>query len=263
MLETFYLSLIQALTEFLPVSSTAHLIVLSKIFHLPTAGRLTEVALHMGTLGVVLVYFRKDVLEGFQGLLSLLKGKTTPSLHRWLMIALGTLPVVIVGYLVNRYVGKGLRTLEVMGWASIFSGLILFLVDRSFPTHKKLESLTYQDALIVGVLQIIALIPGASRMGTTLLGARMLGYNRVQAARFSFLLSIPVVIGATILMMAEASRAQLSHMAVEMMLTALFCFVLGYGVLMLLMAWLKKRSFAPFALYRLVFGGYLLYMVYM
>ena len=262
MLDTFYLSLIQSLTEFLPVSSTAHLIVLSKIWHIPTAGRLTEVALHMGTLAVVLVYFRKDVREGFQGLVDLFKGKITPGMHRWLMIAFATIPVVIAGYLVNRYMGKSLRTLEIMGWASIFSGALLFLVDRSFPAKKKVENLTYTDALIVGILQIIALIPGASRMGTTILGARLLGYDRRSAARFSFLMSIPVVIGATTLMVLEASTGQVSHMATHMLIAIGLCFILGYMVLTLLMAWLKKGSFAPFALYRVVFGSYLLYMIY-
>ena len=258
--KTFYLSLIQALTEFLPVSSTAHLIALSKLFHLPSAGRLTEVALHMGTLAVVLVYFRRDIVDMLTGLLTLLKGKTLPGTHKALMIILATLPAIGAGYLVNRYVGKGLRSLEVMGWASIFFGTLLFLADRVAPTHKRFESLTYSDAFIVGLLQVLALIPGASRSGCTLIAARLLGYDRQSAARFSFLLSIPVIVGASTLMI--LSVPNLKTLPLSMLWTSLLCFGMGYVVLTLLMLWLKRGSFALFALYRLVFGAYLLHMAY-
>ena len=156
--------------------------------------------------------------------------------------------------------GRGLRSLEVMGWASIFFGALLFLVDRVSPTGKRFESMTYKDAFIVGLLQVIALIPGASRSGTTLIAARLLGYERRSAARFSFLLSIPVVIGAMTLMLSGTCTNTLASTA--LLWPLLLCFGLGYLVLSLLMLWLKHGTFAIFGLYRIIFGGYLLYVVY-
>jgi undecaprenyl-diphosphatase len=258
MTDTLILSLIQALTEFLPVSSTAHLIVLPHVFHIPTMGRLTEVALHMGTLAVVMVYFRKDLQEGFSGLRSLMKGTLTKGLHKWLQIACATLPVVVIGYGVHKFFGKGLRSFEIMGWSSLFFGFLLLLVDKRSPTQKRVDAMTYGDAFIIGLLQVIALIPGASRLGTTLITARLLGYDRVSAARFSFLLSIPVVIGATTLMLLETSSKELQSMAGPLGIGALASFALGYLVLMGFMAWLKRFTLLPFALYRIFFGIYVL-----
>ena len=122
--------------------------------------------------------------------------------------------------------------------------------------------MTYKDAFVVGLLQVIALIPGASRLGTTLIASRLLGYDRKSAAHFSFLLSIPVVLGASTLMILDASKIEAALMTNQMLLSIVLCFVMGYGVLTLLMRWLERHSFMVFALYRLVFGVGVLYMVY-
>jgi undecaprenyl-diphosphatase len=262
MFDALSLSLIQALTEFLPVSSTAHLIVCSKIFHIPTAGRLTEVVLHMATLAVVMLYFRKDLQEWIQGFFSLFQGKITKGFHSLFMVVVATIPVTVIGYLIHTYKGEGTRTLTVMGWSSICFGILLFFVDKRSHTHKNKESMTYGDAIIIGFLQVIALIPGASRLGTTLIAGRLLGYNRQSAAHFSFLLSMPVVFGANVLVLLSASAQEIQTMMQHDLITMLACFVLGYGVLALFMKWIKSHTLMPFALYRIGFGIYVLYLVY-
>jgi len=262
MLDTFYLSLIQALTEFLPVSSTAHLIVLSKIWHIPTAGRLTEVALHMGTLAVVMVYFRQDLQEWLQGTLSLFQGSITKGTHALLMVVFATIPVTVFGYVIHHYMGEEVRSLMVMGWSSVCFGILLFFVDKGSRTHKNKETMTYRDAVIIGFLQVIALIPGASRLGTTLIAGRLLGYNRQSAAHFSFLLSMPVVFGANVLVLLSASRQEIQTIMHQGVATMLLCFCLGYGVLRAFMRWTQKHTFMPFALYRIFFGLCVLYLAY-
>jgi undecaprenyl-diphosphatase len=262
MIDALSLSLIQAFTEFFPVSSTAHLIVFSKVFHIPTAGRLTEVALHMATLGVVMLCFRKDLQEWLQGFFSLFQGKITKGFHHLLKIVFATIPVTVVGYLIHTYTGEGTRTLTVMGWSSICFGILLFFVDKRSPTHKNKEAMTYGDAIIIGFLQVIALIPGASRLGTTLIAGRLLGYTRESAAHFSFLLSIPVIFGANILVLLGSSAEEIQAMMQHDLITMLLCFVLGYGVLTVFMWWIKNHTLMPFALYRIGFGIYVLYLVY-
>ncbi len=259
MMETFILSFVQAVTEFLPVSSTAHLIVLSHVFDIAEMGRLTEVTLHLGTLGVVLVYFRRDIQEGFQGLGELFKGHITHGMHRWFRVACATIPVVIAGYIVHKYFGKELRSFQVMGWSSIVFGTLLFFVDKNSYAQKNIELMTYKEAFIIGLFQVIALIPGASRLGTTLITARFLGYDRISAARFSFLLSLPVVIGAASLMLIDAATEEAQSMMGSLGML-LLSFVLGYGVLTGFMAWLRHRTLLPFAIYRILFGIYVLWM---
>lgn len=258
-METVFLAIIQAFTEFLPVSSTAHLIVLPHLWNIQTAGRLTEVALHLGTLGVVLLYFRKDIWEGIKSLGALKEGKLTKPFHRWAHVAIATLPVVVVGYGLQHSFEKSFRSFEMMGWFSIFFGLLLLVVDHKAPAHKRYETMSYGDAFIIGLLQVIALFPGASRLGTTLIAGRLLGYERIGAARFSFLLSIPAVLGATILLLSKASWNEVRSIVQSTAVAGGLCFMLGYFVLMGFMKWIKHHTFMPFAIYRIAFGLYVVY----
>ena len=259
MIDALILSTIQALTEFLPVSSTAHLIVFSHVFEISTLGRLTEVVLHLGTLGVVMIYFRRDLQEGVEGLGSLVKGQITAGLHRWLHIACATIPVVIVGYIVHKYFGNEFRSFQIMGWSSIIFGVLLFFVDKKSLAQKTIEAMTYKESFIIGLFQVIALIPGASRLGTTLITARFLGYDRPSAARFSFLLSLPVVVGAAVLLVLSNDASEGGQSTVELLSMLLLLFALGYGVLTSFMTWLKRHTLVPFAVYRIVFGAYVLW----
>jgi undecaprenyl-diphosphatase len=255
---TIILSIIQGITEFIPVSSTAHMILASKLFGIKGAGRMTEVSLHMGTLLVIMVYFRQDIIEFFQGLSKLFSGVITKGFNRCLMIAIATIPVVIAGYVVNTYFSTSFRALTIMGWTSIFFGMLLLFADKTSPTTKKYESMTYKDAIIIGLLQVLALIPGSSRLGTTIIAARLLGYDRVGSAKFSFLLSIPVVIGAMTLLVSQTFKVGGLQMSIDTLSSIVIAFVVGYLALMFIMRYLKKYSFFPIAIYRIVLGIYIL-----
>ena len=259
MQDLFTLSIIQGITEFLPVSSTAHLQLAHKLFHLPSMGRLTEVALHLGTLLVPVVFFHRDILAMIEGLLSLIKGKVLDGFWLFLFLVMATLPVVVAGYMLHTYVPSMGRSMTIIGWSSIVSGVLLYVVDENAPVNRKLSTMTFKDALVVGLLQVIALIPGVSRLGITLIAGRLLGFKRTEAARFSFLLSIPTILGATTLMFVKLPNASALFGSSQLFLAMAVSFGVGMVVLFLLMTWLKKFSFAPIALYRIALGLFLLW----
>jgi undecaprenyl-diphosphatase len=178
-----------------------------------------------------------------------------------MMIVAATIPVIVAGYVVNTYFGKSFRSLSVMGWTSIFFGMLLLFVDKASPTVKKFESMTYKDAIIIGLLQVFALVPGASRLGTTIIASRLLGYDRVGSARFSFLLSIPVIVGAMTLLISENYKAGNLQVSTVMLFSMLVTFSLGYLVLKFVMFYLKRYSFLPVAIYRIALGSYILWAV--
>jgi len=250
------ISIIQGITEFLPVSSTAHMMAAQHFLGIPSMGRLLEVALHLGTLLVIFLYFRKHILSMIQGVLSLFKGKPSNGFWLFFFLCVATLPVVLAGYMVEEYahtLGRGLATI---GWVSILSGIALYAVDQGTPQTKRLEAMNIKDALIIGILQTIALVPGVSRLGITLIGGRLMGYERANAACFSFLLSIPAIIGAMTLMLLKTPGADLFDIVFAKAIG--LSFIVGLVTLFLFMWWLKKRTLALFALYRIAFGVFLL-----
>lgn len=258
---TLILSIIQGITEFIPVSSTAHVILASKLYGIKTAGRMTEVSLHIGTLTVVMVYFRQDIKDFFQGLIKLFKGVITKEFNRCLMIGVATVPVVIAGYVINTYFNNSFRSLHIMGWTSIFFGMLLLFADKASPATKKYESMTYKDAIIVGLFQVLALVPGASRLGTTIIASRLLGYDRVGSARFSFLLSIPVIIGAMTLLISQSYKTGGLQISTDILFSMALAFVVGCLVLRFVMFYLKRYSFLPVAVYRIALGTYILWIL--
>lgn len=257
--DLFILSIIQGITEFLPVSSTAHLQLAHTLFKLPSLGRLTEVALHLGTLLVPLVYFHRDILAMIEGVFSVIKGKTTEGFWMALFLVVATIPVVIAGFMLHTYMPDLGRTMTVIGWTSIISGVLLYVVDENMTTTRKLSAMTLKDAVVIGLLQVVALIPGVSRLGITLIAGRLLGFKRTESARFSFLLSIPAVLGATTLTFAKLHNGWDLFSSSSLFLAMAISFGVGFVVLTILMTWLKKFSFAPIALYRIALGVFLLW----
>ncbi len=259
MKDLFVLSIIQGITEFLPVSSTAHLQLAHRLFHLPTLGRLTEVALHLGTLLVPLIYFHRDIFNMISGVFSVIKGKVTEGFWLFLFLVTATIPVVIAGYMLHTYVPDLGRSMTIIGWTSIISGVLLYVADEKAPTTRTLSTMSLKDALVVGLLQVVALIPGVSRLGITLIAGRLLGFKRTEAARFSFLLSIPAVLGATTLTVAKLPNGWALFTSSELFLAMVIAFGVGLIALTFLMTWLRKFSFAPIALYRIALGLFLLW----
>lgn len=262
LLQILVLSIVQGLTEFLPISSSGHLILVPKLTGWPDQGLAIDVATHVGTLFAVLVYFWRDVGRMLVGVGKLAIGRLDSGGRLALYLVIATIPALVVGYVVQKYFAKQLRSMEVVAWAMLGYAVVLYVVDRAGLTVRRLEHVTWGQALFVGVAQCLAFIPGTSRSGVTMVAARFLGYERAEAARFSFLLSIPAISAAGIWegysLFREGDDATI-HWAV---LAAGFSAVAGFIAIAVLMAWLRRATFTPFVVYRLLLGALLLYLVY-
>jgi len=194
------LALFQGVTEFLPISSSGHLVLVPWFAGWQDQGLTLDVAVHVGTLGAVMAYLWRDIAAMLSGLWGMVKGKgVNADVRLAVYLVLGTLPVIAAGFVLNKYVPGGIRSIEIIGWATLGFGVLLWLADRFSVTVRRIDHLRLSDALIIGVSQCLALIPGTSRSGITMTAGRMLGMERPDCARFSMLLSIPVIVGAGVL----------------------------------------------------------------
>ena len=254
------ISLVQGSTEFLPISSQAHLIVIPALLGWPDHGRFMDVAMHMGTLLAVLAYFYRDLYDLFlRGLFPLFKGKVTREGWLILYLMIATIPAVGVGYLIHHFLGDGMRGIYLIALSSIVFGSLFYGIDRWSPRFKTLEHMTARGAFVIGCFQLLAFIPGASRSGSTIMGARLLGFNRGDSARFSFLMSIPVVTGALVLEGGSAFKSYgLSFVTSDLLFGIFISFLAGFFSISFLLAYLRRYSYAPFMIYRVLLGGGLL-----
>lgn len=260
----FIIAVIQGLTEFLPVSSSGHLVLLPKLTGLEDQGQVIDVAVHVGTLFAVILYFWRDVSSCIVGLPRLLTGRIdTPGSRLAFLLILSTIPVVLAG-LVFKLTGlsDALRSIKVIGWTMLIFGLVLYWADRRVPTGKSAEHWTIRDAVIMGFWQVVALIPGTSRSGITITGARLLGYDRTDAARLAMLMSIPTIAASGILLGAEVIGTSNAAAARDGLIAAAFAFIAALLALSLMMRLLKTVSFTPYVIYRLVLGIILLWIAY-
>ena len=268
-LQIVVLAVVQGITEFLPISSSAHLILVPNLTGWPDQGVAVDAASHLGTLAAVLAYFWRDVGRLITGFFRLIAGRRDAAgqLDRWGLIAvyimIGTIPLILVGLYIDTYVGDGLRKMEIIAWTMPIFGVVLYLADRFAKTVHRLDNLRFGHAIAIGCAQALALIPGISRSGITMVTGRLLGFERAEAARFSFLLSIPASAAAGALktyeMIEVGDTATLHNAAAVGVLSALA----GIVAIAFLMTWLRRADFTPFVLYRLVLGAGLLYLVYL
>jgi undecaprenyl-diphosphatase len=256
------LALVQGITEFLPISSSGHLILVPMVIGWPDQGLAVDVAAHVGTLAAVLVYFWRDVLGMLVGLVRLAAGRRDPGARLALNLIIATLPALAAGFLVQRYANDAFRSLEVLAWAMIVFGLVLYAGDRIGYAAGRLEKMGAGQALVIGLAQCLAFIPGTSRSGITMVAARLFGYERTEAARFSFLLSIPAILAAAALEGLEMLRAERLEQLRDMGITAGLSAVAGFLAIAFMMRWLRHAGFGIFIAYRLLFGAVLLYFVY-
>ena len=181
------LAFVQGVTEFLPISSSGHLILASRVLELPDQGLAIDVAVHIGTLLAVLLYFWRDIFDLAIGAVRALSGRRDPRKLLVVRLVIATLPVIVAGYVVSRYFASGIRSIETIAWATIGFAIVLWISDWLGMTVRRVEHLSKSNALFVGILQMLALIPGTSRAGITMTAGRMLGMERTEAARFSML----------------------------------------------------------------------------
>ncbi len=255
------LAIVQGITEFLPISSSGHLVLVPALTGWPDQGRVIDVAVHVGTLGAVVVYFRRDLVDMVRKPPVPSIGVDGPKLLGFVVLA--TIPVIAVGGLVYLSgIDEALRSVEVIAWTTLGFGALLYLADRYGLTIRRVEDLTWGSALAIGVAQVLALVPGTSRAGITITMARVLGYERDEAARFSMLLSIPAILAAAALGAFELWRTGNVDLGIDALVAAVLAFGSAFVAISAMMSWLRRATYTPFVVYRLILGGVLLYLVY-
>src|SRR6056297_82577 len=257
-------AIIQGLTEFLPISSSGHLILLPNLSGLEDQGQVIDVAVHVGTLCAVMLYFWSDVRLAIIGLPRLLIGRVdTPGACLAMLLLVASIPVVALGLLLHLTgLDTEMRSIKVIGWAMLVFGIVLYWADQAGPGRKKTENWNMQDAMVIGVWQAIALIPGTSRSGITITGARFLGYGRSDTARVSMLMSVPVIIESGALLAGETVYEANFGMMRDSAIAAGFAFVSALLALTLMMRLLRSVSFTPYVIYRIILGLILLGIAY-
>ncbi|MCL5056987.1 MAG: undecaprenyl-diphosphatase UppP [Actinobacteria bacterium] len=242
------LGIVQGLGEFLPISSSAHLVLTPWVFNWEDPGLSFDVALHLGTLAAVLAFFWKDWLlltvEGLRG------GRSREGRMFWYLVV-ATIPGAAFGFLLEDYIATIFRNPMLIGILLIIMGIILYLADTLFPARKGLYQLGLKDSLLIGLSQAFALVPGVSRSGITMTAGRLLGLNRETAARFSFLLSTPIIMGAGILKLKDITPADLTLPFIAGVLVSA---VVGFIAIKFLLRFLVNNSFTVFVAYRFILG---------
>ncbi len=248
------LGIVQGLTEFIPISSTAHLRVIPALLGYPDPGAAYTAVIQLGTLIAVLAYFARDLVNLP---VALVRSPASPEGRLPLLLAVGTVPIVVAGLLLKKQIETDLRSLYVIAGALIVVGLAMAVIDRHAAgrdAHRPLASITYTDALLVGLAQSLALVPGVSRSGATICMALLLGFSRSDSARFSFLLSIPAIAGAGIFEARSAFR-DLGPGAMPALIVGTTTAALsGYLAIAWLIKWLGAHDLIGFAIYRIVAG---------
>ena len=261
--QAFVLALIQGITEFLPISSSGHLILPSEVFNWPDQGLAFDVAVHVGTLSAVMLYFRKDIAQIVVGGFSSLSGNFDhPHAKLAWMIVLATIPAGLAGLLFNDFIEENLRSAAVIAATTIIFGIFLGFADGKANKHKTLLEIGILSALLIGCAQALALIPGTSRSGVTITAALFLGFSRESSARFSFLISIPIIIlsgGYKALELVGASDIEWIPIIVGMLCSAVSAYLCIYFFL----SFINRIGMMPFVYYRLALGIALIAMIMM
>jgi undecaprenyl-diphosphatase len=257
LIEAIVLGLVQGLTEFLPISSTAHLRIVPELLGWKDPGAAYSAVIQLGTVAAVLIYFRGDLAKltvaFFQGLVRRQPFATLESRLAWFVLV-GTLPIGVCGLVFKKYIESSLRSLYIISASLITLAIILFIVEKVASHQRTLSDMRWRDGLIIGLWQALALIPGSSRSGTTLTGALSLGLRREDAARYSFLLSIPATTLAGVFELKHLLEADARPPALALWTGTLVAFGSGWAAIAWLIRYLRTRSTLIFVVYRVALG---------
>ena len=250
LIEIFILSTIQGISEFLPISSSAHLILVSNFYNFRSSSLLIDVGLHFGSLLAIVFYFRRELFD--------LKN------NRKLMILMvvGSLPLIIFGYFL--YITETiylLRNVKVIAWTTLFFGIILYLADQRKVDKNISSNLNVRSILVIGFFQILALIPGVSRAGITMTAARFLNFNRLDSGKISFLLSIPALTGASFLSLKNITTQSI-EINYLIIITMFLSFLFSYITIRFFLIYINKFSLSVFVIYRVIIGLALIFIIY-
>ncbi|MEL6978142.1 MAG: undecaprenyl-diphosphate phosphatase [Pseudomonadota bacterium] len=275
--ELIILAIVQGITEFLPISSSAHLILMRMLFH-PGQGSeaidigvTIDVALHVGSLFAVLVYFRKETRDAVVGPFTLVgdlrhRRALRPQSKLAMLLVVATIPAIILGLILAKTDAldaiRGELALKVIGWTTVIFGVLLYISDRFFREMKRLEDWNLNGAVVMGLAQAMALIPGVSRSGVCMTAGRFLGYSRVESARIAMLMAIPTILAAGGFKSLDLIGSQDLDLGRDAAIAAGLSFVSAYIALVVMMKLLERVSFTPYVIYRLALGGFLLWTAY-
>ena len=251
MLEVIVLSIVQGTTEFLPISSSAHLILVSKYFNFSNANLTLDISLHLGSLLAIIFYFKKD-------LLNFLNHKTI-----FLKILVSSIPVIIFGYLLLKFqLIDYLRSYKIIGWTTIIFGILLYLSDLMKVKKKFNNNFKFSTAIYIGFFQILSLIPGVSRSGITITAGRFLKFSRVDSTKISFLISIPALSAVSLYNMQGLLTRSNFELSLINILGILFSFIFSYFTIKYFLYYIKKFSLSVFVIYRIILGILILFFSY-
>ena len=255
-IQIIFLSILQGITEFLPVSSSGHLILFSKFTNFSDQGLAIDVALHIGSIIAVILYFAKDI---WNMIIGLLKTKLIPNFkvcgnQLFYLLVIATIPALICGASLKYFGTDWLRNTKLIGWNILIYGILLWVIDSISITARKIKNLEWKDALLIGFAQCLALLPGTSRSGITITASRFLGMERREAAKFAMLLSIPTILAAGIIEGYELWQAGDIQEILYACDAVTYSFIFSLMAIYFLMMWLKRWSFLPFVIYRIVLG---------
>lgn len=256
-------ALIRGVTEFLPIDFSGHQELVRALTDWPAQGPVIDLAVQLGVLGAVSVYFAADIGRMVAGVFRRLGGRRNADATLAFLIVVGTVPVVAAGYAMVRYLPDGLGGIEVVAWSTLGFGVLLWVADSTGMTIRRIEHLGLSDAVVVGLAQALMLVPGASRSGVAMSAARVLGMERSDAARFAMLLGIPAILGVCLLKGFEVAQNAEAAFTGSVLTAAAIAFGTGLIAIGFLMAWLRHGGFGPFVLYRLLLGAGLLALVYL
>ena len=252
MIEIFILSLVQGITEFLPISSSSHLILVSKYINFENQGLSFDISLHIGSFLAVITYFRKDIIN-------FIKNK-----NLFYKIFISSIPVMLAGFFLVKYnLIEKIRNIQVIGWATIIFGILLFVSDK-MSLNKKLEkNFSYSSAIVIGILQIASLIPGVSRSGISITAARFLQFDRYDSAKISFLLSIPTLAAVSLYGISNLINSDSLSFSILNLIAIFLSFIFSYVTIKFFLQYIQKFSLNIFVIYRLVVGIILLAIYYL
>ncbi len=254
--QAIFLGILQGLTEFLPISSSAHLRIFPALFGWDDPGAAFTAVTQLGTLAAVVIFFARDLLRiGVTWARSLVTSslRRDPDAHMGWYILVGTLPIGVLGLLFEAQIDTAARDLRVIAATLIVLGLVLWFTDRVGQQRKELGNLTLRDGLAYGFAQALALVPGVSRSGATISAGLFMGYTRTAAARYSFLLSVPAIFAAGLFKLPDISAGDGPGLGLTLLAT-LLAFVSGYASIAWLLRYVSRNSYLPFVVYRIGLG---------
>ena len=255
------LSGVQGLTEFLPISSSGHLVFMGTFFKIEGHSQLFDVAMHVGTLVAVILYLWRDVAFMMKGFFIFLMGKPSQGAKLLFMLVVGSIPICFFGYFLHYFYPNGISSVYIIGWMTLVFGIILVLADKVGMTVRRIEHLNFLDSFLIGLIQVLALVPGASRSGLCMTVARILGMERQAAARFTMLLGMPAILGAGTLKYMDLWNSGDILLTHDIFIAMGLSFVFALISITFMMAWLRRASFMPFGIYRVILGaGILIYV---